>query len=60
MLNITKVKLELYPDPDMYLFFYKGMTGVVSYISNRSSKVNSKCLKSYDQKQESKHMLRRK
>ena len=38
MLNMTKVKLELIPDPDMYIFF--GMTGRVSYITNNI--VNSK------------------
>ena len=40
MLNMTKVKLELIPDPDMYIFFEKGMTGRVSYVSNNI--VNSK------------------
>ena len=48
MLNITKVELELIPDPDM--------TGGVSYISKRYSKANNKYLKSYDPKQESKHI----
>ena len=38
-------------------FFEKGMRGGVSYISNRYSKVNNKYLKSYDQKQESKHII---
>ena len=33
------------------------MRGGVSYISNRYSKVNNKYLKSYDQKQESKHII---
>ena len=33
------------------------MTGEVSYISNRYSKANKKCLKSYDPKQESKHII---
>ena len=35
MLNMTKIKLELISDPDMYIFFEKGMRGGVSYISNR-------------------------
>ena len=57
MLNITKVELELIPDPDMYLFFEKGMTGGVSYISQRYSKANNKYLKYYDLTQESKHII---
>ena len=56
MLNMTKIKLELISDPDMYIFFEKGMRGGVSYISNRYSKASNKCLKSYDPKQESKHI----
>ena len=55
MLNMTKIKLGLILDPDMYMFFEKGMRGGVSYISNRHSKANNKYLKSYDPKQESKH-----
>ena len=57
LLNITKVKLELISDPAMYTFFEKGMRGGVSYISNRYSKANNKYLKSYDPKQESKHII---
>ena len=57
MLNMTKVELELIPDPDMYIFFGKGARGGVSYIFNRNSKVNSKYLKSCDPKQESKHII---
>ena len=49
MLNMTKIKLELISDPDMYLFFEKGMRGRVSYIANRYSKTNNNYLKSYDQ-----------
>ena len=57
MLNMTKVELELIPGPaDMYLFFKKGMTGGVSYISNRYSKANNNYSKSHDPKQESKHI----
>ena len=44
-------------DPDMYIFFEKGMKGGVSYISNRYSKANNKYFKSYDPKQESKHII---
>ena len=41
----------------MYLLFGKFMRGGVSYISKRYSKANNKYLKSYDTKQESKHMI---
>ena len=54
MLNMTEIKLELISDPDMYIFFEKGMRGE---ISNRYSKANNKYLKSYDPKQESKHII---
>ena len=32
MLTMTQVKLKLVSDPDMYIFFEKGMRGEVSYI----------------------------
>ena len=54
MLNMTKVKLELIPDLDMYIFFEKGTRGGASHISNRCSKANNKYLESYDPKQEKK------
>ena len=57
MLNMTKVELELISDLDMFIFFEKGMRGGVSYISNRYNKANNKYLKSYDPKQESKHII---
>ena len=57
MLNMTKVKLELISDLDIYIFFEKDMRGGVSYISNRYSKASNKYLKSYDPKQESKHII---
>ena len=56
MLDMTKMELELFLDPDMYIFFEKGTRGGVSFISNRYSKANNKYLKSYDSKQESKHI----
>ena len=57
MLNMTKVELELITDSHMYIFFEKGMKGGVSHISKRYSKANNKYLKSYDPKQESKHIV---
>ena len=42
--------------PDMYVFFEKGARDGISYISNRYSKAKNKYLKSYDPKQESKHI----
>ena len=57
MRNMKKVELELITDPDVYIFFGKGMGGGVCYIYNRYSKVNKKYLKSYDRKQESKHII---
>ena len=57
MLNMTKVERELIPDPDMFIFFEKVSRGGVSHISNRYSKTNNKYLKSYDPKQESKHII---
>ena len=57
MLKMTKVELELIPDPNMKIFFEKGTKGGISYISNRYCKANNKYLKSYHLKQESKHIL---
>ena len=34
MLKMTKIELELIPDPDMYIIFEKGIRGRISYISN--------------------------
>ena len=49
------MELGLIPDPD--IFSEKGTRCGVSYISNRYSKANNKYLKSYDPKQESKHII---
>ena len=56
ILKMTKFELELIPDPDVYVFFETCRAGGVSYISNRYCKANSKYLKSYDSKEESKHI----
>ena len=56
MLETTKIKLELIPDPDMYIFSEKGTRGQISYISNRYSKTYNKYLRFYDPKEESIHI----
>ena len=48
MLEMTKIKLELIPHLDMFIFLEKSIGGGISYISNRSSKANNKYLKSCD------------
>ena len=57
MLDMTKIKLELISDPDMYILFGKVMLDGVSYMSNRYSKAYNKYLKFYNTKQESKHII---
>ena len=57
MLEMIKVEIELIPDPDMHMFFEKSTRAVVSYISCWCSKLNKKYLKSYDPKEESKHII---
>ena len=57
MLKMTKIKLELISDLDMYILFEKGTTGGICYISNTYRKGKNKYFKSYDPKQESKHII---
>ena len=56
MLKMKKPELKLIPDPGMYIFFETGTRGRISYTFNRYSKANNKYLKSYNAKQESKHI----
>ena len=56
-LNIKKVESKLIPDADMYLFVEIGMRDGNSYIFKKYSKTNNKYLKSYDPKQESRHII---
>ena len=53
--EMTKIKFELIIDPGLYISFEKDTRVGICYISNRYSKANNKCLKSYDPKQISKH-----
>ena len=57
MLKITKIKLGLISDHDKYIFFEKGTRAVIFYIPNIYSKVKNKYLKSYNPKQQSKHII---
>ena len=54
---MTKVQLELIPDPYIYIFFEKGARNGVSYISNRYSKDKNKYLEPYDPKQMGKRII---
>ena len=54
MLKMKKLESQLMPDPDMYIFFEKGIGGGISYISNRYSKANI-YLRYYNPKQEPEH-----
>ena len=54
---MTKLELKLIPDHDMYIIFQKGTRGGIYYISNRHCIDNNKYLKSYDVKQEWKHII---
>ena len=42
MLKMTKIKLEIFPDTNLYIFFEKGTRVGISSISNRCSKANNK------------------
>ena len=50
ILNMTKLRLNLFQMPTCICSLKKGIRGRVSYISKRYSKVSNKYLKSYDPK----------
>ena len=57
ILKMTKIELELIPDPQMYIFFEKEKRGEISYITKIYSKANNKCFKSYYAREGSKHII---
>ena len=56
MLKMTRIKLDLISEIDMYLFIEKGMRGGISYIAKRHSKSNNKYMECYDSNKESKYI----
>ena len=57
MLKMTKIKLELMVDIDMFQFIEKGMRGGISYIANRYGKANNVYMKKYNEKVPSKYIM---
>ena len=57
MLKMTKIKLDLMTDVDMYQFIEKGLRGGISYIANRYGKANNKYMKENDEKAPSKYIM---
>ena len=57
MFNMIKVEFELILDADMYLFFERVMKGRVFYIFKKYSEAINKYLKTYEETQESKHII---
>ena len=56
-LKMTKIKLDLISDIDMYLFIEKGLRGGLSIITHRKATANNKFMKNYDPKKPSKQII---
>lgn len=55
-LKITRVQLELLPDPDMLMMFENATRGGVAMISYRYEKAKNPCMSNYDAAQPIKYL----
>ena len=54
---MTKQKLELITDPDIYLFFESGKRGGMSFAAHRYAETNNKYMKNYDATKVSSYLM---
>lgn len=57
MLKMTKIKLELLTDLDMYLFVENGIRGGISQISKRHAIANNKYMSNYDNTKDNEYLI---
>ena len=57
LLKMTKIKLDVISDYDMYLMIESGIRGGMSMISHRHSMANNKYMKDYDASKDSKYIM---
>ena len=55
-LKETKVELDLLSDPEMLLFFERGIRGGISTITHRLGTANNKYMKDFDNRRPSKYI----